>query len=246
MTLVTSVIKNLSKSHTRCMVVKLRVNRSHWRSLEMYTAENGGYDILLVYCSILSRTVNDIAASLFSDLYDLYLLRTATFQMLVVALVHLLLDYGNAVVGIPTYLVRRLQSVLNAAARLIYHLRPHDHITDALATVTLHWLRVLERVQYKIAVLTFKVLHDSAPRYLGPLVAVADLPGRRALWSASTSRLVIPPIKLSAVGSRAFPVAVAQVWNGLPEAFISLSSLQTFRRRLKTYPFQLSYLHLIL
>jgi len=52
-----------------------------------------------------------------------------------------------------------MQSVLNAAARLIYHLRPYDHITDA----TLHWLRVLERVQYKIAVLTFNVLHDSAP-----------------------------------------------------------------------------------
>jgi len=57
--------------------------------------------------------------------------------------------------GIPAYLVRRLHSVLNAAARLIYHLRPHDHITDALAT--LHWLCVPERVQYKIAVLTFKV-----------------------------------------------------------------------------------------
>jgi len=28
------------------------------------------------------------------------------------------------------YLVRRLQSVLNAAARLIYHLRPYDHISD--------------------------------------------------------------------------------------------------------------------
>ena len=68
--------------------------------------------------------------------------------------VHSLLDYGNAVlVGIPTYLVRRLQSVLNAAAaRLIVHLRPHDHITETLAT--LHWLRVPERVQYKIAVLT--------------------------------------------------------------------------------------------
>jgi len=54
------------------------------------------------------------------------------------------------------YLVRRLQSVLNAAARLIYHLRPHDHISDALAT--LHWLRVPERVQYKIAVLLYLVL----------------------------------------------------------------------------------------
>ena len=33
-------------------------------------------------------------------------------------------------------------------------------------------------------------------------------------------------IKLSTVGSRAFPVAAAQVWNGLPEAVVSSSSLQ--------------------
>ena len=56
------------------------------------------------------------------------------------------------------------------------------------------------------AVLTF---NDSAPRYLGPLVAVADLHGRRALRSASTSRLVAPLIKLSTIGSCAFPVATA-------------------------------------
>ena len=117
--------------------------------------------------------------------------------------------------------------------------RPYDHISDALAT--LHWLRVPERVQYKIAVLTFKVFHDSAPRYLGSLVA--DLPGRRALRSASTSRLVAPTIKLSTVGSRAFPVAAAQVWNGLPETVVSSLSLPTVRRQLKTN-FQLSYPHL--
>ena len=100
-------------------------------------------------------------------------------------------------------------------------------------------------VQYRIAVLTFKVFHDSAPRYLGPLITVADLPGRRALRSASTRRLVAPPIKLSTVDRRAFPVAAAQVWNGLPEGVVSSSSLQTFRRQLKTHLFQLSYPHLI-
>ena len=130
--------------------------------------------------------VNRTVSRCFAALRQLRQIRravpTATFQILVVALVHSLLDYSrpNAIlVGIPTYLVRRLQSVLNAAARLIYHLRPHDHITDALAT--LRWLRVPERVQYKIALLTYKVLHDSAPRYLGMglFVAVADLPGRR-------------------------------------------------------------------
>ena len=77
---------------------------------------------------------------------------------------------------------------------LLTYLAPataRPNLFDALAT--LHWLRVPERVQYKIAVLMFKVLHDSAPRYLGPLVAVADMPGRRTLRSASTSRLVAPP-----------------------------------------------------
>jgi len=103
-----------------------------------------------------------------------------------------------------------------------------------------------QTVQYQIALLTFKVLHNSAPRFLGPLVAVTDLPGRRALRSASTSHLVASPIKLSTVGSRAFPVAAAQVWNGLPEAVVSSSSLQTSSRQLVTRLFQLSYAHLII
>ena len=80
-------------------------------------------------------------------------------------------------------------------------------------------------------------VQSSARQYLGPLVTVADLPGRRALRSASTSRLVIPPIRLSTVGSRAFPVAAAQVWNGLPEAVILSSSLQSFWHQLKTQIF---------
>jgi len=46
-----------------------------------------------------------------------------TFQALVVALVGTRLDYGNAVLtGLHVYLSRRLQSVLNAAARLIFGL----------------------------------------------------------------------------------------------------------------------------
>jgi len=67
----------------------------------------------------------------------------AALQMLVVALVHTVQDYGNGVLaGLPTYLIRQLQSVFNAAAatRLTYRLRSCNHITDAL--ISLHWLRV--------------------------------------------------------------------------------------------------------
>ena len=104
----------------------------------------------------------------------------ATFQTLTVALVNQRLDYGNStLVSIPAYLMRRLQSALNAAAWLIFHRRRSDHTTDAL--VSLHWLRVPERIKFKIAVLTYRVLHGNTPRYLGPLTYTVDVPDRRAL-----------------------------------------------------------------
>jgi len=58
---------------------------------------------------------------------------TDTFQTLVVSLLLTGLDFSISVLaGLPVYLVRRLQLVLNAVARLTYHLRRSDHITDAL------------------------------------------------------------------------------------------------------------------
>jgi len=138
-----------------------------------------------------------------------------------------------------TYQVRRLQSVLNASARMIFQLRRSDHITDALAS--LHWMRVPERIQLKIAVLTYKVQHGTTPRYLGPLVRVSDLPDRRRLRSVSTDRLVVPPFKLSTIGRRTFNVAAARTWNGLPEDVTSSPTLPAFLKRLKTHLFRQSY-----
>jgi len=130
----------------------------------------------------------------------------------------------------PIHRVRRLQSVQNAASRLICRLRCFDHITDEL--VTLHWLCVLERVIYKITVLTFKVMHGFLTEYLGPVVCVADLPCRQSLRSAGINRLVVPPFKLSTIGTQAFPVASPRVWNSLPANNTLAPSLSTFRQRL--------------
>ena len=134
-----------------------------------------------------------------------------------------------------------MQSALNAAARLIFNLRPSDHITDAL--VSLHWLRVSERIDYKIAVLTYRVLHGAAPLYLGPLTSVVELPSRRALRSAVTNRLVVPSVRLSTVSSRAFPAAApgSGFWNSLPEHVVMAATLQSFKKHLKTFLLQRSY-----
>jgi len=84
---------------------------------------------------------------------------------LLASLIHSRLDYGNFVlVGIPAYLQRQLQSVLNAVAHLVFRLHRYDHITDAL--VTLHSLCIPERVDFEVTVMTFRVLHGLAPPYL--------------------------------------------------------------------------------
>jgi len=104
-------------------------------------------------------------------------------------------------------------------------------------------LRVPERIQYKLAVLAYEVLHCDAPRYLGPLTRVDDLPGRRTLRSTNAYRLVVPPVKLSTVGSRAFAAAAPHphIWNTLSTDVVAASSLSTFRRLLKRFLFKQSY-----
>jgi len=195
----------------------------------------------LVMRSHLQRTVSGSFAALHQLRQIRNSMPTATFQSLVVALVQSRLDYGNSVlVGLPIHLVRRLQSVQDAAARLICRLRRFYHVTDAL--VSLHWLRILERVVYKIAVLTFKVLHGIAPKYLGPVVHVADLPGRQSLCSAGTNHLVVPPFKLSTIGTRAFPVAYIQPHTATPSVVRSpkrtsgIVCQQTLRRHRRCRP----------
>ena len=72
-------------------------------------------------------------------------------------------------------------------------------------------------------------------RYLGPLTRVDNLPGRRTLRSTNANRLVVPPVKLSTVGSRAFAVAAPHIGNTLPTDVVAADSLSTFRRLLKRF-----------
>ena len=169
-----------------------------------------------------------------------HLVLATVFQSLVAALVQCRLDYGNGtLVGLPAYLVRRLQSVRNADARLVFRLRRSDHITDAL--VSLHWLRVPKRIIFKIAVQTYRALHGDAPQYLRLFTPIADISSRQRLRSSSSDDLLVPVIRLPTIGRRTFLVAGARTWNDLPVDVASAPSLLTFRKRLKLHLFRLSY-----
>ena len=62
---------------------------------------------------------------------------------------------------------------------------------------------------------------------------------RRALRSAGTNLTGWSRLQLDCpvftVGSWAFPVAAAHIWNSLPEHIVSAPTLQSFRRHLKTF-----------
>jgi len=100
----------------------------------MYVRDLGIYlDRDLSMRTHVQRTVSRCFAALRQLRQIRHSVSASTFQTLVVALIHFRLDYGNSVlVGLPVYLMLRLQSVLNAASRLILHLRRSDHISDAL------------------------------------------------------------------------------------------------------------------
>jgi hypothetical protein len=167
---------------------------------------------------------------------------TTALKTLVSSLVLTKLDYGNATLaGIRKYLLNRLQSVLNAAARMICHLPYGEHVTPFLRD--LHWLSVPERIQFKLSSIVYRCLNSVGPAYLTTeLVRVAGLEGRQRLRSASSTSLVVPRMRLRTVGDRAFPVTAAKAWNDLPSSVRLSPSLVTFRKNLKTWLFRRSYL----
>ena len=60
------------------------------------------------------------------------------------------------------------QRVQNTAARLICNINKFYHITPTL--VKLHWLQLRYRINFKILLITFKVIHGLAPEYLSEIL----------------------------------------------------------------------------
>jgi len=144
------------------------------------------------------------------------------------------LHYSNATLAsLPEYQHRRLQSVLNAAAILIYRKSRCQHITPLLRE--LHWFRSRERVDFKLAVFIFRCLTVFMVwrRATYPMTYVASpTPTRRRLRSSSSALLTVRPTRLVTMGDRAFPVDGSRLWNSLPHEVTSASGTSKMRLHL--------------
>ena len=208
------------------------------------TFSNSARDLGIILDSELSMKdqVSTVCQSCFYHLRNIsrirkYLTQTAT-ESLVHALIGSRLDYGNSLLcGIPKSSIRRLQSVQNAAARVVIRSSRFDHITPVL--FDLHWLPVQSRILFKILLLTYKALHGLAPSYVKDLLKVY-VPSR-TLRSSDDFLLCVPKSRLVSCGDRAFSSSAPRLWNSLPRDIRMSASLTLFRRSLKTYLFKDAY-----
>lgn len=151
-------------------------------------------------------------------------------KILVQSLVISSLDYCNALYyGISSTLMRQLQSIQNRACRIIKGLKKRENVTEHLKE--LHWLKVQERIEFKLLLLVFKSLNGRAPGYLSELLCYTNISGSR-----------VPSLQYSnSKSDRAFSVCAPKLWNELPLDIKQCSDVELFKQKLKTHLFKKSY-----
>jgi hypothetical protein len=145
------------------------------------------------------------------------------------------LDSGNALLnGLPDYQISRVQRVQNTAARILTRTRKFEHISPILRS--LHWLPVVRRIYFKVLCLTYKCLHNQAPKYMSDLLTPYH--PTRELRSSDQLLLTVPKSRTKSYGDRSFASTAPLLWNALPFELRASCSLDAFKLSLKTYLFR--------
>lgn len=135
------------------------------------------------------------------------------------------LDYCNSLYfGINSTLVKKLQQVQNSAARLI---RSKDY-SMSLENIfhNCHWLRVNDRIYFKLLLIVHKCLNHKAPDSLSALLTFGDSDRTKKLHETKSK---------SKYGDRAFSHAGPKVWNRLPMSIRTEEDTVKFKKMLKSF-----------
>ena len=190
----------------------------------------------------MERHINNICRSAYAELRNIgrirrYMTNDAT-RTLVNGLVTSRLDYCNVLLqGLPNTLLHKMQRVQNTSARVITRTSRHSHITPVLKA--LHWLPIQSRLDFKVLVQTYKALDEQAPGYVRDMISVYT--PARTLRSQKSLNLVTPRFKSAIYGKRCFSLSAASLWNNLPCHIKESSSVDIFKRSLKTHLFLAYY-----
>jgi hypothetical protein len=203
--------------------------------------------VLLDSALTFSDHISHLTRSCYFQLRRLRAIRrsvsTPIFTSLVHAFISSRVDYCNSLLlGLPQSTLFPLQSVLNAAARLIARLPRFSHISGFM-THDLHWLPLDARLRFKTLLIVTKSQLNLAPKYLSVLFAKPiSASSSRPLRSADRLDLHVPRTRISLTQHRAFAIVGPSLWNDLPPTLraVLLTGINpTSLRSLKTHLFSL-------
>ena len=165
----------------------------------------------------MDHQISNICRSTHFHLRNINSIRSLLTDKATTQLIHSLvtsrIDYCNSLLyGLPSNKLSKLQRVQNIACRIVCRTPRAAHITPLLREE--HWLPVCQRIRYKILLLTYKAIHNTAPLYICNLVTLHK--PNRNLRSAYNMELVPPKTKCVTFGDRSFQAAAAKEWNRLP------------------------------
>ena len=193
---------------------------------------------------LMGDHISQLCRSCLFQLRRLRAIRHSLTQKSILMFVHSFIcnriDYCNSVLyGASRFQLDRLQSILNAAARIILRIPKYSHISTSIRD-ELHWLPVRFRPEFKICLFVRNCLVGTAPAYLQELcVGVSSSAGCQSLRSASRGDLVVPRANTTRFGRRGFSVSGPAIWNSVPqEVRQTMNNVEQFKRKLKTFYMQ--------
>ena len=206
---------------------------------EVVNFSNSGKNLGVVFDEKLNMNehITSVSKTVYSEIRRLKQVRNfitskSSLQKLASSFILSRLDYCNSLFSnLPDKELNKLQKLQNYAARVILKKPIREHAKPLLRD--LHWLPINARVDYKICVLIFKCLNGLAPAYLSNLVSIYK-PSRN-LRSSKAFLLTPVPSNFVRLGDRAFSVYAPKIWKKIPNYMKNCKSLETFKRKLKTY-----------
>ena len=192
----------------------------------------------------MSSHVSRVIQSCWSQLANLWRIRKGLSVQLKTQLVHQLvhsrLDFGNGLlVGLSKRDLQRLQKVQNSATRFIYGSKGRRGVTEMRKK--LHFLPVEQRIEFKICLLVYKCLHGLVPEYLTDMIVRRQPKTRKVRLDEDLTLVEKRHDTKYLTTQKAFSVCGPKIWNKLPKNLREVSSLESFKKELKTHLFTVAY-----
>ena len=195
----------------------------------------------------MNQQISFVSQMCYLNLRDLKRIGSKLNQELKIQLVHSnimsFIDYCNASYGgLTKKNIQRLQKLQNNSVRFIFHLsgkKKCEHIKPYLKK--LHFLPVEYRIKYKISLLVFKCLNNLAPDYLKNLISLRETKRVSMRIDDDYYFLKVPQPPRFSRTEASFTYVGPRTWNELPYHTRSITDLESFKKCLKTYYFEIAF-----